>query len=187
MAIGNPYGFGHSVTLGIISGLERYGLQLSAYESYIQTDAAIHLGNSGGALIDSEGRLVGINTLIYTAGNDSGSETPGIGINLATPSDLAASVLNDIVQYGSVIRGWLGGRSCGAAARPALDTLDCARIGLDSLCSNMATCFALLVPLARTVIPPRHFALKGSAAQVFFILWANWCAGSPPQVLSGGF
>ena len=59
MAIGNPYGFGHSVTLGIISGLERYGLQLSAYENYIQTDAAIHLGNSGGALIDSEGKLVG--------------------------------------------------------------------------------------------------------------------------------
>jgi serine protease DegS len=82
MAIGNPFGFGHSVTLGIISGLERYGLQLSAYESYIQTDAAIHLGNSGGALIDSEGRLVGINTLI--------------------------TVISDLIEYGAVIRGWLG-------------------------------------------------------------------------------
>ena len=71
LAIGNPYGFGHSVSLGIVSGLERYGLQLSAYENYIQTDATIHLGNSGGALIDSEGHLVGINTLIYTGANDS--------------------------------------------------------------------------------------------------------------------
>ena len=56
LAIGNPYGFSHSVSLGIVSGLERYGLQLSAYENYIQTDATIHLGNSGGALIDSEGQ-----------------------------------------------------------------------------------------------------------------------------------
>ena len=65
-------------------------------------------GRSGGALIDSQGRLVGINTLIYTAGAERGEETPGIGINLATPSDLAASVLEDIVKYGRVIRGWLG-------------------------------------------------------------------------------
>ncbi len=108
LAIGNPYGFGHSVSQGIVSGIGRFGLQLSTYEDYIQTDATIHLGSSGGALIDSAGQLIGINTLIYTAGNDAGSETPGIGINLATPSDLAASVLNDIVQYGSVIRGWLG-------------------------------------------------------------------------------
>ncbi len=108
LAIGNPYGFGHSVSQGVISGIGRFGLQLSTYEDYIQTDATIHLGSSGGALIDTMGRLIGINTLIYTAGNDARSETPGIGINLATPSDLAASVLNDIVQYGSVIRGWLG-------------------------------------------------------------------------------
>jgi serine protease DegS len=108
MAIGNPYGFGHSVTLGIISGLERYGLQLSAYESYIQTDAAIHLGNSGGALIDSEGRLVGINTLIYTAAPDQSNDSSGIGINLATPSNLVNTVISDLIEYGAVIRGWLG-------------------------------------------------------------------------------
>ena len=81
---------------------------LSTYEGYIQTDATIHLGSSGGALIDNQGRLVGINTLIYTAGAERGAETPGIGINLATPSALAASVLDDIVKYGRVIRGWLG-------------------------------------------------------------------------------
>lgn len=108
MAIGNPYGFGHSVTLGIVSGLERYGLQLSAYENYIQTDAAIHLGNSGGALIDSEGRLVGINTLIYTGGQDQRNDANGIGINLATPSNLVNTVISDLIEYGGVIRGWLG-------------------------------------------------------------------------------
>ena len=108
LAIGNPYGFGHSVSQGIVSGVGRFGLQLSTYEGYIQTDATIHLGSSGGALIDNQGRLVGINTLIYTAGAERGAETPGIGINLATPSALAASVLDDIVKYGRVIRGWLG-------------------------------------------------------------------------------
>ncbi len=60
LAIGNPLGFGHSVTQGIVSALGRYGLQLSAYEDYIQTDAIIHLGNSGGALIDTQGRLLGL-------------------------------------------------------------------------------------------------------------------------------
>ena len=108
VAIGNPYGFGHSVSQGIVSGVGRFGLQLSTYEGYIQTDATIHLGSSGGALIDHQGRLVGINTLIYTAGTERNGETPGIGINLATPSTLAAAVLDDIVKYGHVIRGWLG-------------------------------------------------------------------------------
>ena len=108
LAIGNPYGFGHSVSQGIVSGVGRFGLQLSTYEGYIQTDATIHLGSSGGALIDHQGRLVGINTLIYTAGTERNGETPGIGINLATPSPLAAAVLDDIVKYGHVTRGWLG-------------------------------------------------------------------------------
>ena len=108
LAIGNPYGFGHSVSQGIVSGIGRFGLQLSTYENYIQTDATIHLGSSGGALIDSLGRLIGINTLIYTAGGDDGGEATGIGINLATPSELAATALSDIVNYGHVIRGWLG-------------------------------------------------------------------------------
>ena len=108
LAIGNPYGFGHSVSQGVVSGVGRFGLQLSTYEGYSQTDATIHLGSSGGALIDHQGRLVGINTLIYTAGTERNGETPGIGINLATPSELAASVLDDVVKYGGVIRGWLG-------------------------------------------------------------------------------
>ena len=107
LAIGNPYGFGHSVSQGIISGLGRYGLQFSDYENYIQTDASIHLGSSGGALINAGGELLGINTLIYTA-NGEGAKSTGIGINLATPANLAQFVLEDLVNYGTVVRGWLG-------------------------------------------------------------------------------
>jgi len=102
LAIGNPYGFGQTVTQGIISATGRYGLQLSTYENFIQTDAAINPGNSGGALVDAQGRLLGINTAIYS--KTGGSQ----GIGLATPSDLALRIMSDLIQYGKVIRGWLG-------------------------------------------------------------------------------
>lgn len=102
LAIGNPYGFGQTVTQGIISATGRYGLKLSTYENFIQTDAAINPGNSGGALIDANGKLLGINTAIYT--KTGGSQ----GIGLATPSDLALRIMSDLIQYGKVIRGWLG-------------------------------------------------------------------------------
>ncbi|MFK7977600.1 MAG: S1C family serine protease [Halioglobus sp.] len=110
LAIGNPLGFGHSVTQGIVSALGRYGLQLNAYEDYIQTDATIHLGNSGGALTDAQGRLLGINTLIYTADSQTqtGAGTTGIGISLAIPVNLAVFVMQDLIDFGEVIRGWLG-------------------------------------------------------------------------------
>lgn len=108
LAIGNPLGFGHSVTQGIVSALGRFGLQLNTYEDYIQTDATIHLGNSGGALIDTRGRLLGINTLIYTAGNQTQNASTGIGISLAIPESLAVFVMQDLIKYGEVIRGWLG-------------------------------------------------------------------------------
>lgn len=112
LAIGNPLGFGNSVTQGIVSALGRYFPQQSRstyYEDYIQTDAIIHLGNSGGALIDSRGRLLGINTLIYTAGEQGRATSPtGIGISLAIPVNLAVFVMQDLIDYGEVIRGWLG-------------------------------------------------------------------------------
>ena len=108
LAIGNPLGFGHSVTQGIVSALGRYGLQLNAYEDYIQTDATIHLGNSGGALIDTRGRLLGINTLIYTGNGQTRNSATGIGISLAIPVNLAVFVMRDLIEYGEVIRGWLG-------------------------------------------------------------------------------
>ena len=114
LAIGNPYGFEQSVSQGIISAVGRFGLQLNAYENFIQTDAAINPGNSGGALIDAEGNLLGINTAIYS--RSGGSQ----GIGLATPADSAAKVLQDIVQHGEVIRGWLGVSVQGMPARVKL-------------------------------------------------------------------
>jgi serine protease DegS len=108
LAIGNPLGFGHSVSQGIVSALGRSGLQLNTYEDYIQTDAIIHLGNSGGALIDTAGRLLGINTLIYTSNSQAQNGTTGIGISLAIPESLAVYVMRDLIAYGEVIRGWLG-------------------------------------------------------------------------------
>jgi serine protease DegS len=108
LAIGNPLGFGHSVTQGIVSALGRYGLQRTTYEDYIQTDATIHLGNSGGALIDTRGRLLGINTLIYTGNTQASNTATGIGISLAIPVNLAVFVMQDLIDYGEVIRGWLG-------------------------------------------------------------------------------
>ena len=102
LAIGNPYGFGQTVTAGIISAKGRYGLNLNTYENYIQTDAAINIGSSGGALINTHGELIGINSAIYS--QTGGSQ----GIGLAIPIDIATKVMTDIISHGQVIRGWLG-------------------------------------------------------------------------------
>lgn len=100
LAIGNPYGLGQSVSMGIVSATGREFN--NPYSDYIQTDAAINRGNSGGALIDSSGRLVGINTLIRSS--SGGSE----GIGLAIPSVRVMGIINDLIQFGEVKRGWLG-------------------------------------------------------------------------------
>ncbi|EPC03829.1 2-alkenal reductase [Litchfieldella anticariensis FP35 = DSM 16096] len=102
MAIGNPFGVGQTVTMGIISATGRSHLGLNAYEDFIQTDAAINPGNSGGALINPEGALVGINTAIFS--RSGGSQ----GIGFAIPSNLARGILEELVTQGRVIRGWLG-------------------------------------------------------------------------------
>lgn len=102
LAIGNPYGFGQSVSAGIISATGRYGLNLNTYENFIQTDAAINIGSSGGALINHKGELIGINTAIYS---QTGSSQ---GIGLAIPVDIVGKVMMDIIRYGQVVRGWLG-------------------------------------------------------------------------------
>ncbi|SJN13830.1 Outer membrane stress sensor protease DegQ, serine protease [Halomonas citrativorans] len=102
LAIGNPFGVGQTVTMGIISATGRNHLGLNAYEDFIQTDAAINPGNSGGALINPEGALVGINTAIFS--RSGGSQ----GIGFAIPANLAHSVLDELVTQGRVIRGWLG-------------------------------------------------------------------------------
>ncbi|MFT3928697.1 MAG: trypsin-like peptidase domain-containing protein [Spongiibacteraceae bacterium] len=102
LAIGNPYGFGQSVSQGIISATGRYGLRLATYEDFIQTDAAINPGNSGGALIDADGKLLGINTAIYS---QTGSSA---GIGLAIPADIAVRTMRDLIEFGRPMRGWIG-------------------------------------------------------------------------------
>ncbi|MBB3191629.1 Do family serine endopeptidase [Halomonas cerina] len=102
LAIGNPFGVGQTVTMGIISATGRSHLGLNAYEDFIQTDAAINPGNSGGALVNPEGALVGINTAIFS--RSGGSQ----GIGFAIPANLARNILEEIVTLGRVVRGWLG-------------------------------------------------------------------------------
>lgn len=117
LAIGNPVGIGKTVTMGIVSATGRQ-LRLSAYEDFIQTDAAINAGNSGGALVNSMGELVGINTAIYprTATQDGrGAVMPGAdGISFAIPVATAKAVLAQIIDHGEVVRGWIGADYVGA-------------------------------------------------------------------------
>jgi serine protease DegQ len=102
LAIGNPFGVGQTVTMGIISALGRNNLHINHVENFIQTDAAINFGNSGGALVDTNGHLLGINSAIY-------SQTGGsVGIGFAIPVSTAKSVLDAIVKNGQVVRGWIG-------------------------------------------------------------------------------
>lgn len=102
LAIGNPFGVGQTVTMGIVSATGRSQLGISTYENFIQTDAAINPGNSGGALVDTLGNLMGINTAIFS--RTGGSQ----GIGFAIPAHLAKAVMEQIIKYGRPIRGWLG-------------------------------------------------------------------------------
>jgi len=102
LAIGNPYGLSKTVTQGIVSATGRGQLDLATFENFIQTDAAINEGNSGGALINSKGELVGINTAVLA--QDAGTE----GIGFAIPVDLVRGVVDEIKKNGRVIRGWVG-------------------------------------------------------------------------------
>ncbi len=102
LAIGNPFGVGQTVTLGIVSATGRNQLGINTYEDYIQTDAAINPGNSGGALINAHGELVGLNTAIFS--KSGGSQ----GIGFAIPAAVATRTLTDIATHGTTIRGWLG-------------------------------------------------------------------------------
>ncbi|HEX4649420.1 MAG TPA: trypsin-like peptidase domain-containing protein, partial [Steroidobacteraceae bacterium] len=102
LAIGNPIGLSHTVTHGIVSAVSRQQLGIAPLEDFIQTDAPINFGNSGGALIDSSGALVGINTAIV-------AKSLGVeGIGFAIPVNMVRGVLNDIIAHGRVVRGWIG-------------------------------------------------------------------------------
>ncbi len=103
VAIGNPFGLGQTVTSGIVSALGRSGLGIESIEDFIQTDASINLGNSGGALVNLRGELVGINTAIYGAGNQG-----SIGIGFAIPINMARDIMRQLIDHGEVRRGRLG-------------------------------------------------------------------------------
>lgn len=111
-AIGNPFGLSATLTAGVVSAKGRNNLDISPYEDFIQTDAAINRGNSGGPLVNLEGEVIGINTAIATAGSDSGFGSMGgagfMGIGFAIPSKLAKHVMEEIVSDGKVTRGFLG-------------------------------------------------------------------------------
>ena len=102
IAVGNPFGIGETVTMGIISAVGRSNIGIVEYENFIQTDAAINPGSSGGALVNTKGELVGINTAILT--KSGGYE----GIGFAIPTNMAKKVINSIMKNGRVERGWLG-------------------------------------------------------------------------------
>ena len=102
LAIGNPFGVGQTVTMGIVSALGRNHLGINTFENFIQTDAAINPGNSGGALIDTYGHLLGINTAIYSRTGGS------LGIGFAIPVTTVKTVMESIIKNGQVVRGWVG-------------------------------------------------------------------------------
>jgi len=102
LAIGNPFGVGQTVTMGIVSALGRSHLGINTFENYIQTDAAINPGNSGGALVDGSGNLVGVNTAIFSRSGGN------LGIGFAIPVSIVRQVMEQIIAHGAVTRGWLG-------------------------------------------------------------------------------
>jgi len=110
LAIGNPFGIGQTVTQGIVSGLGRDRLNLSTYEDFIQTDAAINGGNSGGALVNARGELIGINTAVLSRDAE--------GIGFAIPVATARAVLTQVVEHGIVVRGWIGAEYVDAPIMP---------------------------------------------------------------------
>jgi serine protease DegS len=101
-AIGNPFGVGQTVTMGILSATGRNQVGVTNYENFIQTDAAINPGNSGGALINVRGELIGINTAIFTRSGGAN------GIGFAIPASIATDIMQELIDHGQVIRGWIG-------------------------------------------------------------------------------
>jgi S1-C subfamily serine protease len=105
LAIGNPFGVGQTVTMGIISATGRNELGVTTFENFIQTDAAINPGSSGGALVNARGELIGINTAVFGS-SETGPGPQGIGF--AIPVGLAKNIMQQIIAQGYVTRGWLG-------------------------------------------------------------------------------
>jgi S1-C subfamily serine protease len=117
VAIGDPFGLGQTVTSGIVSALGRSGLDVEGYEDFIQTDASINPGNSGGALVDLDGKLVGINTAILAPSGGN------VGIGFAVPANMANQAMRQLIDYGEVRRGRLGVASPVVDARSRRSTI----------------------------------------------------------------
>ncbi len=105
LAIGNPYNLGQTVTQGIVSAIGRHGLSNTSYLEFLQMDAAINKGNSGGALVNTNGELVGINSIQF---NELNPQLDVQGIFFAVPYQLAYKIMQKIIEHGRVVRGWLG-------------------------------------------------------------------------------
>jgi serine protease Do len=109
LAMGNPFGVGQTVTMGIVGATQRRGLRIEDYEDFIQTDAAINPGNSGGALVNMNGQVIGINTAIISGGPSVlGGGGGNQGVGFAIPINMAKNVMQQIIDHGKVTRGWLG-------------------------------------------------------------------------------
>ena len=119
LAIGNPFGVGQTVTSGIVSAIARTDVGVSDFSSFIQTDASINPGNSGGALVDMQGRLVGVNTLIFSRGGGSN------GVGFSIPAEMVKRVVDAAVRGGSLVRPWIGAKGV------AIDSTKAAALGLD--------------------------------------------------------
>ncbi|WP_299805811.1 outer membrane-stress sensor serine endopeptidase DegS [uncultured Shewanella sp.] len=143
LAIGNPYNLGQTITQGIISATGRNGLS-SGYLDFLQTDAAINAGNSGGALIDTTGQLIGINTAAFQIGGEGG----GHGINFAIPIKLAHSIMGKLIKNGRVIRGALGigGEPVGPVMAQILNLPDLTGVVITSIDRNGPAAQAKLQP-----------------------------------------
>src|SRR5947209_2628451 len=130
LALGNPFGIGQTVTMGIVSAIGRGGMHIEDYEDFIQTDAAINPGNSGGALVDAEGRVIGISIAIVSSGG--GFE----GIGLAVPINLARIIMEQLISAGRVTRGYLGASL--HPLTPALGTSFHVPVGKGALVMDLA-------------------------------------------------
>ena len=150
LAIGNPFGFGNTVTLGIVSALGRNHLGINRFEDFIQTDAAINPGNSGGALVDTAGNLIGINSTIFSQSGGS------LGIGFAIPVSLARTVLEQIIKDGAVTRGWLG-----IEPEPKEITAEIARtLSLESTAGVLIRGVVRSSPAEQAGIQPRDVVLE---------------------------
>ena len=148
LAIGNPFGVGQTVTSGIVSALARTGVEKSDYEFFIQTDAAINPGNSGGALVDLDGRLVGINTAIYSQSGGS------VGIGFAIPANMARVVAEAGVTGGAIVRPWFG------AKLQAVSSDIAASLGMTAPSGALVTDIAPNGPAARAGFQPGDVILS---------------------------